>query len=94
MQCQYSFLYFNNFSTNRTVITQLLKMSLSMWKVGGSIPRPVKSDIDTVQPAARHRCDVSSELCCPGARSRGRAPPLVATLRYYSECNETSIMKI
>ena len=32
-QCQFSFLYFNNFSTNRPVIAQLSKMSLSMRKV-------------------------------------------------------------
>ena len=34
----------------------------------GSIPGPVISD--TVSPTARHRCDVSSELCCPGAKPR------------------------
>ena len=32
--------------------------------------------IDTVSPTARHRCDVSSELCSPGAKSRRWAPPL------------------
>ena len=32
----------------------------------GSIPGSVKSD--TVSPTARHRYDVSSELCCPGAK--------------------------
>ena len=26
--------------------------------------------ISTVSPMARHRCDVSSELCSPGAKSR------------------------
>ena len=26
---------------------------------------------------ARHRCDVSSGLCCPGAKPRKWAPPLV-----------------
>ena len=26
--------------------------------------------IGTVLPAARHRSDVSSELCCPGAKPR------------------------
>ena len=31
--------------------------------------------IVTVSPRARHRCDVSSELCCPGA-SRGDGPRL------------------
>ena len=38
----------------------------------GSIPGPVKSD--TVSLPARHRCDVSSELCCRGARMRRWAP--------------------
>ena len=41
----------------------------------GSILRPVKSD--TVLPTTRHRCDVSSELCCPVAKPRRWAPPLV-----------------
>ena len=43
MQCQFSFIYFDNFSTNQSVITQLLKMSLTMRKIWGSIPRPVES---------------------------------------------------
>ena len=37
-------------------------------KVWGSIPGSVKSDV--VSPSARHRCDVSSELCCPGVKPR------------------------
>ena len=41
---------------------------VSVRKVWGSIPRSVKSD---AQPqTARHCCDVSSELCCPGAKPR------------------------
>ena len=63
-------------------------MPLSMRKIWGSIPRPVKSD--TVLPTARHRCEVSSDLCCPGAKMRGRTPPLATMLRYCSEFNETS----
>ena len=39
---------------------------------------------------ACHRCDVSSELRCPGAKPWGRAPSLATTLWYYSEFNETS----
>ena len=31
--------------------------------------------IGTVSPTARHRCDVSSELCCPRAKPRRWAPP-------------------
>ena len=33
--------------------------------------------IGTVSPTARHRCDVSSELCSPGAKLRRWAPQLV-----------------
>ena len=33
--------------------------------------------IDTKSPTARHRCDVSSELCCPDAKPRRWVPPLV-----------------
>ena len=39
--------------------------------------------ISTVSPTARHRCDVSSELCYPGAKQRKWAPPLVT--RYIKE---------
>ena len=35
-------------------------------KSPGSIPWPFKWD--TVSPTARHRCDVSLKLCCPGAK--------------------------
>ena len=34
---------------------------------------------------ARHHCDVSSELCSPGAKPRSWAPPLVTTLRYHNQ---------
>ena len=33
--------------------------------------------IGTVSRTACHRCDVSSELCCPGAKPRRWAPQLV-----------------
>ena len=33
--------------------------------------------IGAVSPTACHRCDVSSELCSPGAKPRRRAPLLV-----------------
>ena len=39
------------------------------------IPGPVKSN--TMSPTARHRCDVSSELCCSVAKPRRWIPPLV-----------------
>ena len=56
-------------------LAQLSTTSLSVREVWGSIPGPVKSD--TVSPTARHRCDVSSELCSPGAKPRRWVPSLV-----------------
>ena len=57
---------------------QSLKTPLVAAKVWGSIPGSVKSD--TASPTARYRCDVSSELCCPGAKSRkGRRHSLHAS---------------
>ena len=44
------------------------KTSLSARQIMGFIPGPVKTD--KLSPTARHRCDVSSELCCPGAKPR------------------------
>ena len=56
------------------LLAQLFKTSLSVREVWVSITGAVKSD--TVSPTARHHCDVSSELCCPGAKSRSWAPTL------------------
>ena len=39
---------------------------LSVPEILGSITGPVKSD--TVSPTAEHRCDVTPELCWPGAK--------------------------
>ena len=55
-------------SVKKSACYSAVKMSLSMQKIWGSIPRPVKSD--TLQPMARHSCDVSSELRGPGPKSR------------------------
>ena len=51
-------------------VSSVGKTSLSVRKVCGfgSIHGPVK--FDTVSPTARHRCDVSSKLCWPGAQPR------------------------
>ena len=43
-------------------VSSVVKRTLSMRKLWGSIPGPVKST------QCLHRCDVSSELCCPGAK--------------------------
>ena len=40
-----------------------VKTMLPVRDVGGLIPGSIK--LDTVLPTTRHRCDVSSELCCP-----------------------------
>ena len=56
-------------------VSSVAKRTLSVREVWGSIPGPVKSD--TVSPTTRHRCDVSSELCSPGAKPRRWAPQLV-----------------
>ena len=50
--------------TNR--LAQFSSALLSVREVWGSIPGSVKSD--TVSPTVRHRCDVSWELCCTGAK--------------------------
>ena len=49
-------------------IIPVVKTLLSIPEVLGSIPVPLKSN--TVSPTFRHRCDVSSELCCPGVKPR------------------------
>ena len=66
------------------VSAHLLSTSLS--KVVGSIPGPVKPN---TSPTARHRYDVSLELCFPGAGPRRCPPPTCYTLRR----NTTSIIK-
>ena len=53
-----------------------------------SIPGSVKSK--TLLPRARHRYDVSSELCCPGTKPRRWIPPHSYTLWR----NTASMMKI
>ena len=47
------------------LLAQLLSTSLSVQMVWGSISGSFKSD--TMPPAAGHRGDVFSKLCCPGA---------------------------
>ena len=69
-QNQYSFLtilMFFSFDV-QSAVSAIVKTKLSVRGVTDSIPRLVKSD--TVSPTARHRYDVSSELCCSGAKLR------------------------
>ena len=48
------------------VVSSVAEHALSVRKVRGLNPAPVESD--TVSPTDRQRCDVSSELCCSGAK--------------------------
>ena len=64
-----------------------MKHTLSVREVWGSIPGPVK--LDVMSPAARYRSDVSSEMCCPGAKPRRWTLPLVARFGVYREYNIT-----
>ena len=47
-------------------VSLVAKGTLSAREVWDSI----RHQIDTVSSTARHRCDVSSEQCCPGAKPR------------------------
>ena len=48
-------------------LAYFLKISLSTRKIFGSITEPVRFD---TLPTVCHRCSVSSELWCPGAKPR------------------------
>ena len=43
---------------------------------------------DTVSPTACLRCDVFSELCCPGAKPQRWIPPLVTPSAQYRQYNK------
>ena len=55
---------------------QLMSWIKARYRTEGSIPGSVKSE--TASATSCHRCDVSQELCCPGAKLRRWASPLVA----------------
>ena len=55
-------------------LTQLLRHCNRCGK--SAVRIPFRSN-HTMSPTTRHRCDVSSELCCPGAKPRRWASPLV-----------------
>ena len=54
-----------NYSTDRPVCAVVTDIAVSA-EVWSRIPGSVKSD--TALSTARHRCDVASELCRPGAK--------------------------
>ena len=56
----------------------------------GSIPAGLSNR--TLSPTAHHRCEVSSEVCCPELSHGGALdPPLVARLGKYREYDEDLI---
>ena len=71
-------------------LAKLFKTSLSVREAQGSIHGLVKSD--AVSPTARHRSDVSSELCSPGPKPRGPME-MGPTTRYLIWRNITSTMR-
>ena len=60
---------------------------------GGPGIRLRPDQISRVSPTARHRCDVSLELYCPGAKPRRWIPPLVTHFRVKTRVG-CCIMKI
>ena len=62
---QHIFIGKQNPQINRP-LSSVVKTSLPVRDVRGSIRGSVKSN--TESPKALHRCDVSSDLCCPGAK--------------------------
>ena len=73
-------------------LTQLLMTPLSMTKVWGSIPGPVKWD--TVSPTAGRRCVVFSELSCSSVMPRRWIPaPSARCTAFCREYNEDLILK-
>ena len=67
----------------------MVHASHSGQEVWGLIPRPVKSG--TASPTARHRCDIPSELCFPGAKPRRWTPPLVTSYSVYRKYDDDLI---
>ena len=57
-------LFLSNKLFGHPPVSSLVTALLSVREVRGSNPGSVKSN--TGSPKARHRCDVSSQLCCPG----------------------------
>ena len=67
----YFFFYFEFDSVSFRRDSSVIETLLSMREIWGLNPGSVKSN--TVSPTARHRCDVFSALCCPGAKPWKRA---------------------
>ena len=67
-------------------LAQLLITSQSVREVCRSIPGTI--NLDAMSPTACHRCDISSVLCCPGAKSREMGP----ATHYTFQRNSASVM--
>ena len=66
---------------NKEATGRLAQLSRQCCRCGRSRVRiPSWSNRTKVSSTARHRGDVSSELCCPGAKPRKWAPPIVSRL--------------
>ena len=86
-------------SSQRSVGSSLAKRKLSVREVWGSIHIAIGAGglrfdflagrIGTVSPTAHYRCDVSSDLRCPGAKLRRWAATCYTLRRYIA-----SLMKI
>ena len=64
-------------------------------KVEGPGLKSRAGQIGAVSPTARHRCDVSSELCSPGATGRGDGPRHSShASAKYREYNEDLILTL
>ena len=79
-----------------TITGQLVQLLRHCYRFGrSSNPESIKSH--TISPTARHRCNVSSELCCPSAYSvaaAGDGPRHslhASASAYYHEYNEDLI---
>ena len=68
LQLDHNTLHWMEQKTTASTRAQFTDLECRCGNVWDSIPGPVKSD--TVSSTDRHRCDVSSELCCPGAEPR------------------------
>ena len=73
---------FNSFYSLVYIYDQLIKISLSMRRCGVGFPG--RSN----RTQARHHCDVSSGLCCPGANPRRWIPKLVTLFDVIPRVNE------
>ena len=66
------FRFYKRYARKKRPVSLAVRTLLSAREVLGLNPGSSKSD--TVSSTARHRCDISSELCDPGIKSGGNGP--------------------